>query len=149
MPVPAREGFLEEEQPSYPWENDEQLLDMAGRGLVFEADGTACTMAGKQESESTANGIKFAVSRVTGTDEAGDVGRALKVVERGPGFLPRTLEEGSYGEVVSKGEAGTGLCCEGREGDRRVGRRSERDRKWGEGVHLRLLKQDRQDRHDC
>lgn len=103
-------------------------------------------MAGKQESESTANGIRFA-SRVTGTDEAGDVGRALKVVERGLGFLPRTL--GSHGEVVSKGEAGTGLCCEGREGDRRVGRRSERDRKWGEGVRLRLLKQDRQDRHDC
>lgn len=35
VPVPAREGFPEEEQPSCHWENDEELLDMAGRGLVF------------------------------------------------------------------------------------------------------------------
>lgn len=59
---------------------------------------------------------KTTVSGVAGRGEAGGVGRALKVVERGPRFLPRTL--GSHGEVVSKAEEETGLCCEGREGDR-------------------------------
>lgn len=56
------------------------------------------------------------MSRVTGRHEAGDVGRALQAVERGLGFLPRAL--GSHGKVVSKGEAGAGLCCEGSEEDR-------------------------------
>lgn len=45
-----------------------------------------------------------------------DAGRALKVVERNLGFLPRAL--GSHSEVVSKGEAGAGLCCERREAGR-------------------------------
>lgn len=54
--------------------------------------------------------------RVTAREEAGDSGRVLGVVEKVLGLLPRAL--GSHSESVSKGGAGAGLHCEGREGDR-------------------------------
>ena len=77
-----------------------------------------CTMAGKPESVQVLQQMRHDLSeyRVTVRDEAGDAGRALKVVERHLGFVPRVL--GSHGKVVSKGEAGAGLCCEWREGIR-------------------------------
>lgn len=75
-------------------------------------------MAGKQESIQVLQQMTHDLSeyRVTVRDEAGGAGRALKVVERCLGFVPRVL--GSHGKAASKGEAGAGLCCEGREGIR-------------------------------
>lgn len=69
------------------------------------------------------------MSGVTGREEAGDVGRSLKDMERGPGFLPRT--PGSPGEVVRQGQVYAA------KGGKETGQESREEVKWIEGGERR------------
>lgn len=104
-------------------------------------------MAGKQESIQVLQQMTHDLSeyRVTVRDEAGGAGRALKVVERRLGFVPRVL--GSHGKAVRERR---GQVCAVK-GGKESGQKSSEEVRTGqkvrrEGVDLSLMRRNGRDR---